>query len=109
MTNKELWITIGILALGTLITRGLPFILFPDNKDLPPYIKYLSNILPFTVMGLLVVYCLKDVPILSYPHGVPELISIIIIALLHLWKKNSLISIAGGTIVYMFLVQVVFI
>lgn len=109
MTNKELWITIGILALGSLITRALPFILFPDNKDLPPYIKYLSNILPFTVMGLLVVYCLKDVPILSYPHGVPELISIIIIALLHLWKKNSLISIAGGTIVYMFLVQVVFI
>lgn len=109
MTNKELWITIGILALGTLITRALPFILFPDNKDLPPYIKYLSNILPFTIMGLLVVYCLKDVPILSYPHGVPELISIIIIALLHLWKKNSLISITGGTIVYMFLVQVVFI
>lgn len=109
MTSKEQWITIGILALGTLITRALPFILFPDNKELPPYIKYLSKILPFTVMGLLVVYCLKDVPVLSYPHGVPELISIIIIALLHLWKKNSLISIAGGTIVYMFLVQVVFI
>ncbi len=108
MTNKELWITIGILALGSLITRALPFILFPDNKDLPPYIKYLSNILPFTVMGLLVVYCLKDVNLFIYPHALPEIIAILALSILHIWKRNNLLSIGGGTLIYMLLVQNIF-
>ncbi len=109
MTNTQMWITIGILALGTFLTRVLPFILFPDSKELPSYIKFLSKVLPFTVMGLLVVYCLKDTSVITYPYGIPEAISIFVIVLLHLRKKNTLLSISGGTLLYMFLVQVVFI
>lgn len=109
MTRTQLWITIILLALGTLTTRALPFVLFPDSKELPSYIKYLSNVLPFTIIGLLVIYCVKDVSVTNYPHGIPEAISIILIVILHLWKKNTLVSIACGTLFYMFLIQNMFI
>ena len=108
MTFTQSIITIGIVAFGTMITRFLPFILFPAGKETPPYIKYLGKILPAAVFGLLVVYCLKNVNILTGTHGLPEFLGIAFVVVLHLWKKQMLLSIAGGTIFYMILVQMIF-
>lgn len=106
---KESIITVGVVVLGTMVTRFLPFLIFPPNKTTPNYIKYLGEVLPFAVIGMLVIYCMKSVNIKSFPYGVPELISIVFICVLHFWKKDMLISIAGGTICYMVLIQRVFI
>lgn len=108
MTITEQLITIGLVVLGTMATRFLPFIVFPADKPTPKYIKYLGKVLPAAVFGLLVVYCLKDVSVLSGSHGLPELISIAAVTALHLWKRQMLLSIAGGTVCYMVLVQLVF-
>lgn len=108
MTTTEQLITIGLVVLGTMATRFLPFIVFPADKPTPKYIKYLGKVLPSAVFGLLVVYCLKDVSVLSGSHGLPELISIAAVMALHLWKRQMLLSIAGGTVCYMVLVQLVF-
>ena len=91
-----------------MLTRFLPFILFSPKRPLPKYIRYLGQALPAAIFGMLVVYCLKDVNIFSCCHGVPELISIALTAALHLWKRSMLLSIAGGTVLYMLLVQLVF-
>ena len=91
-----------------MLTRFLPFILFSPKRPLPKYIRYLGQALPAAIFGMLVVYCLKDVNIFSGGHGVPELISIALTAALHLWKRSMLLSIAGGTVLYMLLVQLVF-
>ncbi|MFC5591800.1 branched-chain amino acid transporter permease [Sporosarcina soli] len=101
-------IIIAMVVLGTMLTRFLPFIVFPSGKPTPHYVQYLGKVLPTAVIGLLVIYCFKDVNLLSGSHGIPELIAVAVVALLHFWKKNMLLSIAGGTIVYMFLVQIVF-
>lgn len=95
-------------VLGTAMTRFLPFLVFPGDKPVPKYIQYLGRVLPSAVFGLLVIYCLRDVNILSGSHGIPELISIAAVAGLHLWKRQMLLSIAGGTVCYMLLVQMVF-
>lgn len=108
MTFIQRIITISMIVLGTIITRFLPFILFPPSKETPKFIKYLGDVLPPAVLGMLVVYYLKDVSILTGSHGIPELISIVFIISIHIWKRKMLISIAGGTILYMFLIQVVF-
>ena len=91
-----------------MMTRFLPFLLFPADKPTPKYVQYLGQVLPAAVFGLLVIYCLKDVNIFTGSHGIPELIAIGVVVLLHLWKKQMLLSIAGGTICYMLLVQLVF-
>lgn len=109
MTLAQGIITVAAVVLGTVITRFLPFVLFPANKPTPKFILYLGRVLPCAVIGLLVVYCLKDVNALSYPYGLPELIAIAAVALMHLWKRNMLLSIASGTVLYMVLVQLVFI
>ena len=109
MTVTQRIITIAVIVLGTMLTRFLPFLLFPAGKPTPKYIQYLGKVLPAAAFGMLVIYCLKDVPILSGNHGLPELISIVLVVLLHLWKRQMLLSIAGGTICYMLLVQLVFI
>ena len=101
-------VTIALAALGTIITRSLAFILFPPNKPTPEFIQYLGKALPSAVIGMLVVYCLKDTTLLAGSHGIPELISIAVIVILHLWKKQMLLSIASGTICYMLLVQFAF-
>lgn len=104
--------TLGMIlavAAGTQLTRWLPFWLFPENKEPPAVVTYLGHVLPAACMGLLVVYCLKDVSWLSGAHGVPELVSIAVVLVLHKWKNNVLLSIAGGTALYMFLVQAVFV
>ena len=97
------------IAAGTQFTRWLPFWLFPEKKDPPAVVLYLGKVLPPAMMGLLVVYCLRSVSWLSVPHGAPELIAIAAVAGLHLWKRNVLLSIAGGTVLYMVLVQAVFV
>ena len=108
MTIPEQIITIVICVLGTMLTRFLPFLVFSSKKPTPKYIVYLGKALPCAVFGMLVVYSLKNVSLLSGTHGIPELIAIGITAGLHLWKKQMLLSIAGGTIAYMLLVQLVF-
>ncbi len=108
-TTVQLLIFFAIVALGTILTRSLPFILFPENKEIPNYVKYLADVLPFTIIGLLVVYCLKDIRLTTAPHALPEAISIVVIVLLHKWKKNTLLSIGAGALLYMFLIQTVFV
>lgn len=108
MTLIQQLLTIGMVVLGTMLTRFLPFILFPAGKPTPKYIRYLGKVLPGAVFGLLVIYCLKDVSIFSGSHGIPELIAITLVVVLHLWKRQMLLSIAGGTVCYMLLVQFVF-
>ena len=103
--------TIAIIlavAAGTQITRWLPFLLFPEDRQPPAVVRQLGQLLPPAVMGLLVVYCLKSVTPTAFPYGAPEAIAIAVTALLHGWKRNVLLSIAGGTAVYMLLVQTVF-
>ena len=108
MTLSQQLITIGTVVLGTMITRFLPFLLFPAGKPTPKYVRYLGKFLPAAVFGLLVVYCLRNVNPLAGSPGLPELIAIAVVVALHLWKKQMLLSIAGGTICYMLLVQLVF-
>lgn len=108
MTFAQQIITIGIVVFGTMLTRFLPFLVFGRGKETPKYIQYLGKVLPAAVFGLLVVYCLKDVSIVSGSHGLPEAIAIFVVVLLHLWKKQMLLSIAGGTVCYMLLVQFIF-
>ncbi|MGW8113975.1 branched-chain amino acid transporter permease [Caproicibacterium sp. NSD3] len=101
-------ITIIMVVIGTVTTRFLPFFAFPANKTPPRYIQYLGKVLPSAVIGLLVIYCLKDVTFFSGLHGLPEIISILCIIILYIWKKNTLACIVLGTVIYMVLVQFVF-
>lgn len=109
MTLTEQILTIAAAVLGTMVTRYLPFIIFPANKKTPPIISYLGKMLPAAVMALLVVFALKDVSFLSGSHGLPEALAIALIILLQVYIKNILLTIASGTIFYMFLVQNIFI
>ncbi|MDO5806906.1 MAG: AzlD domain-containing protein [Lachnospiraceae bacterium] len=97
-----------VCGIVTAALRALPFLLFPAGKETPPLIRYLSGVLPSAVMGMLVVYCLKSVSITKAPHGLPEFLAIAAVVLVHKWKHNTLLSILGGTLLYMVLVQVVF-
>ena len=108
LTITEQIITVAMVVLGTMITRFLPFLIFPADKTPPRYVQYLGRFLPAAVFGLLVVYCLRNVNLFSGSHGVPELLSIALVAVLHLWKGQMLLSIAAGTVCYMLLVQFVF-
>ncbi len=105
LTPLETFITILAVALGAIITRFLPFLLFPEYKEQHPIVTYLGQMLPPAMLGLLVVYSLKNVNLLVPAYGMPELISIMIIIAIHLWKRNVLLSIGIGTALYMFLIQ----
>lgn len=109
LTVHQSLIVIILIAFITFLTRVSPFILFPANKETPKYIVYLGSVLPYAIIAMLVVYCVKEVSISTFPFGLPELIAIIVIVIIHIWKRNSLLSIGGGTIFYMSLVQFVFI
>ncbi|MEE1153928.1 MAG: AzlD domain-containing protein [Acutalibacteraceae bacterium] len=100
---------IVVMASVTFLTRALPFIIFNGKRETPKAITYLGTVLPFSIMGMLIVYCFKDVSFFQAPFGLPQIIAIIIVAVLHIWKRNTLLSIVGGTISYMLLVQMVFI
>ena len=108
MTFSQQMITIGMIILGTVITRFVPFMLFPQNKPTPKFIQYLGVVLPSAVLGMLVIYSLKDVSVFVGNHGIPEFAAIAIVVALHFWKRQMLLSIASGTISYMLLVQFVF-
>ena len=99
---------IVVMTLVTAATRFLPFLIFGGKRQTPAIITYLGKVLPCAIMGMLVVYCMKDVQVLAWPHGIPELISCAVVAALHIWRRNSLLSIGVGTVCYMFLVQLVF-
>lgn len=98
---------IAVIALVTAFTRFLPFLIFA-GRETPRFISYLGKVLPFAVMGMLCVYCLKGVSLVATPHGLPELISVVLVVLIHSWKRNTLVSIVSGTACYMLLVQMIF-
>lgn len=103
-------IAIILTVAGTIFfTRLIPFLFFPKGKEIPPMVQYLGKVLPPAVIGMLVIYCLKSVNMLSYPYGLPEFIAVAVVIALHGWKRNNLLSIGTGTVLYMFLVQVVFV
>lgn len=106
--DSQAILMVAIMSIITFIIRGLPFVLFPGDKKTPPFISYLGKVLPYSIIAMLVIYCLKDVKFLDGLHGLPELISILCVVILHVWKRNNLLSIGGGTLLYMFLVQVIF-
>jgi branched-subunit amino acid transport protein AzlD len=98
-----------VIAAITFALRAAPFILFSRTGTTPKVITYLGNVLPPAVMGMLIVYCLRNVSVLKAPFGLPELIAVVTVAVLHLWRRNSMLSILGGTVLYMVLIQVVFV
>lgn len=108
MNNTHAILTIAVCALVTAGLRFLPFLIFGENRKTPPVIAYLGQVLPFAIMGMLVVYCLKDVSFVSAPFGIPEAIGCAVVAGLHVWKRSTLLSIGAGTVVYMLLVQFIF-
>ena len=102
------WLLVGVMSLVTILIRFLPFVIFSGDRKTPPFIIWIGKMLPYAIMGMLVVYCLKSVSITAAPYGAPEFIACIATAALHVWKRKSLISIGGGTVCYMLLVQLVF-
>lgn len=102
------FLIILVVALTTFATRVIPFLVFPKGKAIPKTVQYLGKVLTPAVIGMLVVYCLKNTPVRETPHGVPELIAVAVVAGLHVWKRNNLLSIGVGTVLYMFLIQAVF-
>lgn len=108
MHNWEAVAMIAVIALVTIALRFLPFLIFGEGRKTPPLIAYLGQVLPYAIMGMLVVYCLKGIRLTIFPFGIPELIGCGIVAGLHIWKRNTILSIGIGTVVYMMLVQLVF-
>jgi len=102
------FLIIVVVALTTFATRVIPFLLFPKGREIPKTVQYLGKVLTPAVIGMLVVYCLKGTSVLAYPYGIPELIAVFVVVGLHVWKRNNLLSIGVGTVLYMVLIQVVF-
>ena len=107
MNNAHSILMVVVISLVTILLRFLPFLIFGKRKT-PEYISYLGRVLPYSIMGMLVVYCLRNVSILTVLYGIPELIACVIVILTHIWKRNTLLSILSGTLVYMFMVQFLF-
>ncbi len=108
MTLQQQIITIAMCVVGTMLTRFLPFLVFRPKRPTPRYIQYLGRVLPGAIFAMLIIYCLRDVSLLQGSHGLPELIAIAVTVGLHFWKRQMLLSIAGGTICYMLMVQFIF-
>lgn len=108
VTNTQALIIILVTALATVITRFIPFLLFPEGKEYPKIITYFGKVLPPAMMGLLVIYCLKNTSLFKPPYAIPEISAIALVAIMHLWRRNVLLSIAVGTAFYMILVQLIF-
>ena len=109
MTALQALGIIAAMAIGTQLTRWLPFWMFPESREPPTIVEYLGKVLPPAIMAILVVYCMKGVNFFSASHGLPEIIASLVVVVLHLWKRNTLLSIGVGTVCYMILVQVIFI
>ena len=108
MNRTDSLLLILVIAGMTFLTMCIPFLLFPENRKTPACITYLSKVLPYAIIGMLVVYCFRNVSVADAPHGLPELIAAAAVVLLHVWRRNTLLSIGAGTLLYMILVQVVF-
>ena len=106
--NLHAALMVAVAAIVTAALRFLPFLVFGGKRATPPFISYLGKVLPCAIMGMLVVFCLKGVSFTTAPHGIPELISCALVVILHLWRRSTLLSIVGGTVCYMLLVQLVF-
>ena len=100
---------VAVMAVFTALTRFLPFLAFPEGRKRPKVITYLGTVLPYALIGMLVVYCFKSVSVFAYPYCIPELLAVVLVIVLHIWKRNTLISVFGGEIFYMVLVQCVFV
>lgn len=100
---------IAVVAICTLLTRAFPFLVFGGKREVPQIIRYLGRVLPPAIMAILVVYCMKNVNFFSGNHGIPDLLASLLVIVLHLWKRNTLLSIGIGTVCYMFLIQFVFV
>ena len=108
MSSIQILVTILVIALTTLLTRALPFLFFPEGKKTPEFVTYLGGVLPFAAIAMLVVYCFKSVSLSDGSHGIPEFLAAAFVLGIHKWKHTMLFSIGGGTVLYMFLVQMVF-
>ena len=108
MSSIQILVTILVIALTTLLTRALPFLFFPEGKKTPEFVTYLGGVLPFAAIAMLVVYCFKSVSLSDGSHGIPEFLAAAFVLGIHKWKHNMLFSIGGGTVLYMFRVQMVF-
>ncbi len=108
LSAKMSFAIILVVAITTFATRVIPFLIFPKGKEIPKTVQYLGKVLTPAVIGMLVVYCLRNTNVFSSPYGIPELVCVLIVAVLHIWKRNNLLSIGVGTVLYMFLIQVVF-
>ena len=102
-------IMIAAVAIATFATRAASFVVFPKGKEVPPTVKYIGMVLPPAVIGMLVVYCLRSTQLFAYPYGIPELIACLAVIGLHAWRRNVLLSVGAGTVLYMALVQMVFV
>ena len=109
MDNQYIAVTVAVIAAVTIALRFLPFWIFGEKQKTPKFILKLSKTLPYAIMGMLIVYCLRNVKVSVFPHGYPELIAGGAVVLLHLWKRNTLLSVGVGTVLYMILVQLVFV
>lgn len=109
MDYRHSILIIAVAAAVTIVLRFLPFLIFNGNKKTPKLVTYLGNVLPYSIMAMLVVYCYKDVFVTRYPYGIPEFISGAVVVLMHLWKRQTLLSILCGTATYMLFVQVIFV
>ena len=107
MNNTYTALAIAVISLTTALLRFLPFLVFSKGRKTPAFVLWLGKVLPFAIMGMLVVYCLKGVSFLSAPFGIPELISCAVVVLLHIWKRNSVLSITGGTALYILIVNLI--
>ena len=101
-------ILVGVMSIVTILLRALPFLVLGKDKDVPPVITYLGEVLPKALIGMLVVYCLRETDFAGASHGIPEMISAAAVVLLQIWKRNAILSILGGTAIYMVLIQTVF-
>ena len=108
-TTVHSLLIVAVMAVFTALTRFLPFFAFPEGRKRPKVITYLGTVLPYALIGMLVVYCFKSVSVFAYPYCIPELLAVVLVAALHIWKRNTLISVFGGVIFYMVLVQCVFV
>lgn len=108
MDNLHSVLIVAVTAAVTIALRFLPFLIFGEKRKTPPLVAYLGQVLPYAIMGMLVVYCLKGMDLTAAPFGIPEIIGCAVVAGLHVWKRNTLLSIGLGTVCYMLLVQFVF-
>lgn len=105
MIQGFIYLQVAIMALVTLLLRAIPFFIFRNKKETPEFIVYLGNMLPMAIMGMLVVYCLKGVTFAVVSEWLPVMVSVLSVIALHVWKRNTLLSILGGTVLYMFLIH----